>query len=190
MTDPGLYQALDYILNKSNEASIEALAEAVVRRRRDLTVFSAIGTMPDPARLAKELTEKIENGVGGSLESMRNSVQDMIIKLLKQHAPELNDKQVNELCQAWLPDGVGSKKAMPSNLPPDVCLSMVEQFVAFTHGTMKKSVDKGLREEMGAWPERYWNAFPPVVRQIVTDYLKNKITEKEYKSRIVIALGL
>jgi len=190
MTDPGLLQALDYILNHSNGASIEALAEAVVRRRRDLTIFSAVGDMPDPQRMAKEITEKINEGVGGSLESMRSSVQDMIIKLLKQHAPELNDKQINELCQAWLPDGVGTKKGLQSGLPPDVLLSMIEQFVSFSHGEMKKSVDKGLREEMGAWPERYWNAFPPVIRQIITDYLKNKITEKEFKSRIVIALGL
>jgi len=189
MTDPGLLQALDYILNRSDGAGIEALAEAVVRRRRDLTIFSAVGEMPDPQRMAKEITEKINDGVGGSLESMRNSVQDMIIKLLKQHAPELNDKQVHELCQAWLPDGVGTKKGLQSGLPPDVLLSMIEQFVSFSHGEMKKSVDKGLREEMGAWPERYWNAFPPVIRQIITDYLKDKITEKEFKSRIKISLG-
>jgi len=190
MADPGLIQALDYILNKSNEAGIEALAEAVVRRRRDLTVFSAVGSMPDPQRMAKEITEKINDGVGGSIEGMRRTVQDMIIKLLKQHAPELNDRQINELCQAWLPDGIGTKQGLQSDLPPDVLLSMIEQFVSYSHGEMRKSVDKGLRDEMGAWPERYWNSFPGVIRQIITDYLKNKISEKEYKSRIAIALGM
>jgi hypothetical protein len=67
---------------------------------------------------------------------------------------------------------------------------MIEQFISFSNGEMKDSVDKSLREEMGAWPQRYWNAFPPVVRQIVTDYLKNKIPQKDFKSRILIALGL
>jgi len=189
MTDPRLLQALDYILNHSDEASIEALAEAVARRRRDLTVFNTIGDIPDPQKMAREITEKINSGVGGSIDSMRRSIQDMIIKLLREHAPELNDAQINELCQAWLPDNFSGTKSS-SGLPPDVLLSMIEQFVSFSHGEMKESVDKGLREEIGAWPERYWNAFPPVVKQIITDYLKNKISAKEYKSQISIALGL
>jgi len=193
MTDPALFQALDYILNHSNEATIEALAEAVVRRRRDLTVFKAVGNMPDPQRMAKEITTKIESGVGGSLESMRRSVQDMITKLLREHAPELNDRQINELCQAWLPDQIDKQKSSnksKSALPSDVLLSMIEQFISFSHGEMKSSVDKNLREEIGDWPERYWNAFPPVVRSIITDYLKNKISTKDYKAKIVVALGL
>lgn len=190
MADPGLLKALDYILNQSNEISLDALTEAVVRRRRELTIFNAVGNIPDPQRMAKEITEKINTGIGGGIESMKKSVQDMIIKLLKEHAPELTEDQINELCQAWLPDRAGTKKDSSGNLPPDVCLSMIEQFVSFSCGEMKESVDKNLREEIGAWPQRYWNTFPPVVRSIITDYLKNKITEKDYKSRIVIALGL
>jgi hypothetical protein len=189
MTDPGLLQALDYILNKSDVASIEALAEAVVRRRRDLMVFKTVGNMPDPQKMSREITEKINAGIGGGIESMKKSVQEMIMNILKEHAPELNEKQRNELCQAWMPDGVG-KKSSGSGLPPDILLSMIEQFVSFSHGEMKASVDKSLRDEMGAWPERYWNSFPPVVQQIITDYLKNKTTEKDFKSKICIALGL
>jgi len=186
MTDSGLYQALDYILNQSNEATIEALAEAVVKRRRDLSVFNAFGNMPDPQKMAKEITGKINTGISSSIDAMRESVQTMIIKLLKEHAPELNDKQINELCQAWLP----GQKDSGSSLPPNVLLSMIDQFISFSHGEMNESVDKGLREEIGAWPQRYWNSFPSVVRQLITDYLKNKIPEKDFKMKITIALGV
>jgi len=189
MADLELVQTLDYILNKSNAASIEVLAEAVVRRRRDLMIFDTVGNIPDPQKMSKEITEKINAGIGGGVESMKKSVQEMILKILKEHAPELNDKQRNELCQAWMPDGIG-KNTSNSALPPDVLLSMIEQFISFSHGEMKESVDKSLRDEMGAWPERYWNGFPPVVRQIITEYLKNKTTDKEFKSKICIALGL
>jgi len=189
MTDKKLFQALDYILNHSNEATIEALAEAVARRRRDLTVFSAVGGMPDPQKMAKEITDKINDGVGGSIDMMRKTVQDMIIKLLREHAPELNDQQINELCQAWLPDRAAPGKTA-GGLPPDVLHSMIDQFVSFSNGEMNAKVDKTLRKEMGAWPERYWNAFPPVVRQIITDYLKNKISAKDYKAQINVALGM
>jgi len=189
MTEPGLLQALDYILNKSDAASIEAITEAVVRRRRDLTIFNSVGNIPDPQRMTKEITEQINAGIGGSLESMKKSVQDMIKNILKEHAPELDEKQREELCQAWLPDRAG-KKGSGGGLPPDVLLSMIEQFISFSHGEMTESVDKKLREEMGAWTKRYWNSFPPVVQQIITDYLKDKINEKDFKSRICIALGL
>jgi len=189
MTDPGLLQALDYILNKSDAASIEAITEAVVRRRRDLSIFNSVGNIPDPQKMTKEITDKINAGIGGSLEGMKKSVQDMIRNILKEHAPELDEKQREELCNAWLPGNAG-KKGSSGGVPPDVLLSMIEQFVSFSHGEMTEKVDKSLREEMGAWPERYWKSFPPVVQQIITDYLKDKISEKDYKSRICIALGL
>jgi hypothetical protein len=188
MTDSELLQALDYILNKSDAASIEVLLEAAIRRRRDLSIFNTVGSIPDPQRMTKEITEKISSGINGGLESMKKSVRAMIVKILKEHAPELNEKQVNELCQAWLSDG--TKAVNGANIPADVLLSMIEQFVSFSRGELKTSVDKSLRDEMGAWPERYWNNFPPVVRQIITDYLKDKISEKDYKDRICIALGL
>lgn len=191
MADPGLLQALDYILNHSDEASIEVLAGAVVRRQRSLSVFHAMGDVPDPQKMAKEITEKLNAGIGGGIEGMRKSIQEMIIRLIREHAPELTDTQVEELCEAWLPNAPGTvNKVNKSSLPPDVLLSMTEQFISFSSGTMKESVNNSLRKEMGAWPSRYWQAFPPVVRQIITDYLKDKITEKDYKSKLLLALGL
>jgi len=186
MPDSGLLQALDYILNQSDASSIEVLAEAIVRRRRNITVFNAVGGMPDPEKFSKEITEKINVGIGGGIETMRKSIREMIIKILKEHAPELTKSQIDELCEAWLPDGESTSK---TSVPPDVLASMIEQFISFSHGTMKKEVDEELRKEMGAWPERYWKAFPPIVRQLISDYLKNKITGKDFNSKLGIALG-
>jgi hypothetical protein len=185
MPGSGLLQALDYILNQSDETSIEVLAEAVVKRRRNMSIFSAMGDMPDPEKLAKEITERINQGIGSGIENMRESIREMIINILKEHAPELNESQIDELCEAWLPAD-GKKKAMP----PDVLISMIEQFISFSHGTMSKSVDDDLRSQMGAWPDRYWKSFPPVIRQLISDYLKNKITESDFKSKIAIALNV
>jgi hypothetical protein len=186
MSDPGLLQALDYILNHSDEATIEVLAEAVVRRRRNMSVFSALGSIPDPQKMSKELTEKINEGIGSGIEGMRKSIRKMIVRIVKEHAPELTAGQVNELCEAWLPDRENQNKG---SLPSDMLLSMIEQFISFSNGTMNKSVDDDLRREMGAWPKRYWETFPPVIRQLITDFLKNKISEKDFRSKIVIALG-
>jgi len=185
MTDPGLIQALDYILNHSDDASLDALAEAVVRRRRDLTIFNTMGNIPDPQSMAKDLSNKINSGIGDGIEGMKKSIREMIVRVVRENAPELTDAQIDELSQAWLPEQSAKEQA----LPREVLSSMIEQFVAFSRGEMQKKVDKNLRDEMGAWPERYWKAFPPVIRQVITDFLKGKTTEKNFNSQIEIALG-
>jgi len=189
MADTALLQALDYILNHSDDASIEVLAEAVIRRKRSLSVFHAMGGIPDPQIMAKEITERISAGLGSGIEGMKRSVRDMIVRIIHEHAPELSDKQVDELCQAWLPDSPGSASGK-ALLQPDALSTMIDQFVSFSNGTMSKSLDKSLREEIGAWPARYWQAFPPVIRQIITDYIKGKITQKDFKSKIALSLGI
>jgi len=185
MADPGLIQALDYILNKSDASSMDVLSEAVIRRRRNMSLFNAIGDIPDPQKTAQEISEKVNASIGGSIDVMKKSIREMIVRIVKEHAPELSSKQIDELCQAWLPDATGSKLGMPS----DVLVSMIEQFVSFSCGTMNEAVDKSLRSEMGAWPERYWKTFPGVVRQLITDFLKSRITEKDFWTKIGIALG-
>ncbi|MDR2729343.1 MAG: hypothetical protein LBB81_00400 [Treponema sp.] len=185
MTDPQLVQALDYILNKSDESSIEALAEAVIKRRRDLQAYGAF-TSIDPHKMAKIITEQVSTGIGGSIESLKASVREMAVRIIKENAPELSEEQVGELCRAWIPNSRTEEKSMPGAL----LLSMVRQFVSFSRGGMKESVDKTLRDEMGAWPQRYWNAFPPIIRGIISDFLKEKISEDDFNKKIAIALEI
>ena len=188
MTDPELLQALDYILNKSDASTLDVIAEAVVRQRRNMSVFNAVGDMPDPQRMAAQITKKINDGmIGSGIEGMRKSIREMIVRIVKEHAPELNDYQIDELCEAWLPD---SNKQGGKSLPPDVLISMIEQFISFSHGTMQKSVDDSLRSEMGTWTKRYWDAFPPVIRKLISEYLKDKISEKDFRTKVGIALGI
>lgn len=192
MADPELIQALDYILNQSDEASIEVLAQAVIRRRRDIALFGAFDT-PDPRRVAKALSSQITAGIGDGIEGMKRSVREMAVRIIREQAPELSDAQVEELCRAWIPQRSAAEDAEQADGQPaqrDLWAAMIEQFISFSQGTLKDSVDKGLRDELGAWPERYWNAFSPVIRLIISDYLKEKITEKEFNQKIGIALGM
>jgi hypothetical protein len=191
MENPELIQVLDYILNRCDEASIEAVAEAVVRRRRQLKLFGGSLNIPDPRRMARELSGKISGSVAGGMSGLRQSIQDMTIRLIRQEAPELTDEQVEELCRAWIPGGKedgGSPARESSRLPRDLLVSMIDQFVSFSLGSMNAAEEKNLRKDLGAWPERYWKAFPPVLRLIINDYLKNEIDEKEFNRKIGIAL--
>jgi hypothetical protein len=189
MANADLALTLDYILNRCDENSIEVVSAAIVRRRRDLAMFGGATNIPDPQRMAKELSGKIN--IGSSIDGLKQSVREMTVRIIKQEAPELGDEQIEELTRAWIPGESGSGgSGGGSKLPPDLLGSMIDQFVSFSRGTMSKAEDKKLRDEMGSWPERYWKAFPQVVKLIITDYIKDKITEDEFNSKMGIALEL
>jgi hypothetical protein len=174
---------MDYILNRCDEKSIDAVAAAVVRRRRDLAMFGGAANLPDPKKMAKELSGQINTGA--NMKGLRDAVRDMAVKIIRREAPELNEEQIAGLTAAWIPD---RNSRSEDNLPPDMLLEMVDQFVSFSTGSLSNAEDNKLRKEMGAWPERYWKAFPEVVKLIVKDYLDGEINEKEYRSKIAAAL--
>ncbi|MDR0486913.1 MAG: hypothetical protein LBG91_01565 [Treponema sp.] len=186
MTDPGLVTVLDFILNRSDNRTIEVIAEAVVRRRRDLSMYSALGASVDPQHMAKEISNGLKTGIDTTMEGLKELVRETTVRIIRENAPDLSEGQIEELCRTW----VDGNESGAESMPQDMLLSMIEQFVSFSRGTMGEAVDKSLREEMGSWPERYWRTFPPVIRSIVTDFLKDRITEKEYNSKIKIALKL
>lgn len=191
MANPELIRVLDYILNRSDEASIEVLAAAIVRRRRDIAMFGGSVDIPNPQRMAAELSAQINAGVGAGIDDLKKSIRDMAVRIIRQEAPDLTDEQIAELTNAWIPDaGKKSGAGASSELPRDILTSMIDQFVSFSQGTMNATEDKQLRDEMGAWPERYWKAFPPVIRSIISAFLKDKISEQEFNSKINIALEM
>jgi hypothetical protein len=188
MAEPELVRVMDYILNRCNERDIEAVAAAVVKRRRELVMFGGAQNMPDPRRLAQELSSRMD--IGASMEGVRKSIQEMAARIIKQEAPELTDAQVAELTRAWVPGTARESEAADNDLSRDLLESMIDQFIAFSTGRMDPDEDKNLRDAMGAWPDRYWKAFPPVVRLIITDFLKGETTEGEFRAKLTTALGL
>ncbi|MDR2079443.1 MAG: hypothetical protein LBP74_06975 [Treponema sp.] len=181
-----LVRTIDYILNRCDEAAIEVVAEAVVRRRRQLAYFGGSARMPDPGRMAKELA----GSAGATIEGLRETVRDMAARILRREAPELSDEQIEELISSWVPGAGTAATDTGISLPPAALASMIDQFVAFSRGALNAGEEKKLRDEMGPWPRRYWESFPPVVRLIIAGYIKGEMNEKEFKSKIETAIAI
>jgi hypothetical protein len=202
MADPELVRVLDYILNRCDENQIEAVSAAVVRRRRDLTMFGGAHNMPDPQKMARELSGQFN--IGATLDGLKDTIRDMAVRIIRQEAPELTDEQIAELTYAWIPGGQGgnlaaveggvsgqhSAGAPGGSVPPDVLGTMIVQFIDYSVGRMGAAEEAGLRAEMGAWPERYWKAFPQVIQLIISDFLKGEMAEGEFNAKIGAALAL
>jgi len=190
MAKQELVQTLDFILNRCNERDIEAVAAAVLRRRRDIAMFGSMPAIPNPGDLAKELSAQLN--IEGSIEGLKNSVKDYAIRIIKQQAPELTDRQIEELTRSWIPNQAAPGRDSPKGqaVPGNVMASMVDQFVSFSLGRMEEEEDKALRSEMGPWPDKYWKAFPQVIRLLITDFIKGEINEKEFNTRMGLALQM
>jgi hypothetical protein len=186
-----LPQALDYILNRCTERDIEVIAAAVVRRRRELAMFGGMPHIPDPGRLAKELSSQLN--IEGSIEGLKKSVRDYAVRIIRQEAPELTDEQIEELTGSWIPGPSGGSKPgsrSRETLPRDLLASMIDQFVSFSLGRMEEEEDQALRKEMGPWPDKYWKSFPQVIRLLLTDFLKGEMDEGDFNARIGLALSI
>jgi hypothetical protein len=193
-----LAQTLDYILNRCNERDIEAVAAAVVRRRRDIAMFGSMPEIPDPRRLAEEISSQLD--MEGSIEGLKDSVRDYAIRIVRQQAPELTDRQIEELTRAWIPgkqssgeripreQGSGERSSQGQSIPRDLLASMIDQFVSFSLGRMDEKEERALRKDIGSWPDRYWKAFPSVIRSLITDFLKGEMDEADFDTRIGLAL--
>jgi len=184
VANPELVRVMDYILNRCDEKAIDAVAAAVVRRRRELAMFGGSANLPDPKKMAREISGQVS--IGASIEGMRETVRNMAVKMIRQEAPELTDEQIASLTAAWIPDRTSQPH---SDLPTDMLLEMIDQFVGFSTGSMGQAEDAKLRQELGAWPERYWKAFPDVIKLIIKDYLDGEINEKAYRSKIATVLS-
>ena len=199
MAGEELVKTLDYILNRCDAQDIEAVAAAVVRRRRDIAFFGSMPVAPDPKRFAEQLTSQLN--IEGSIESLKTSIRDYAIRIIRQQAPELTDSQVEELTRAWIPERTragarkrpgkaGQSMQLDTDIPRDLLISMIEQFISFSTGKMEEEEDRALRNEMGPWPEKYWDSFPQVIRLILKDFLKGELEEKDFYNRLGMALQM
>lgn len=184
MKNPELIKVLDFILNRCDDESIEVVAAAVVRRRRDLAAFGSMN-VPDPKQFAESLSSQIN--IGASIEGMQQTVRDMAARIIRKEAPELGEEQIQELLGSWIPGAAGNGK---STIPREALMNMVNQFVSYSEGSMGAEEDRVLREEMGDWPKRYWNAFPKVICLIIKDYLDGVISGDEYRRKIEAAAAM
>jgi len=193
MANQELVRTLDYILNRCNERDIEAIAAAIIRRRKDIAMFGSMPAIPNAREMAEQLNSQLN--IQGTIEGLKNSVKDYAVRIIKQQAPDLTDKQIEELTSAWIPASAGSQSRSPaagqeSALPVNVLASMVDQFVSFSLGRMEDEEDKALRREMGPWPDKYWKSFPQVIRLLISDFLKGEIGESDFNTRMGLALQM
>ena len=191
MSRKELEAALDFILNRADEAEFEVIKKACARRVNDRSSFAKIGGL-GPQGAARKMADDIQDQMGVSLEGIRSTVRDFVEDIIRKNAPEVSEEELAELLDAYVPDPSTSaqRKAPPSKIPPDALLGMVKQFVEYSEGAMPPSKQQELWESMPRWQDGYWAAFPAEVKAIVKAYLEGKIDAETFSTALLSILGL
>ncbi len=181
-----LFEIVDAIMNKATDADVEVIIEALKRRGKSAGRGTFRGV--DPGRLAKESAKALGSQMSYSVEGIRKMIQNFAVDVIRKEAPELNEEQISELLEAWVPDP-GKGPEQPS-LPPDVLLTMIQQFVSYSTGSMSATEQMELEHQIPDWQRKYWEKMPTGIRSVISLYVKGKIDADTCWERIYSDLDL
>jgi uncharacterized protein with HEPN domain len=172
--DP-LYVVLDFILNQATTAQLEVIGEALKKRSADLPAQEGL----NPRRMAQRLSRNIIKQLGASLD-VSQIARRIVRDLIKHKEPGIQEREVEILLDNWLP---GTRKAVPTGkLPPDALVSMVATFLAAERGNLGAEESRDLPAD---WKERYWQSFPPEVREAIEELRRGEIDEARFWAGLV-----
>lgn len=181
--EKNLFSVIDFILNRATEKELIAVRAALDRRTK-----GKLSTGKSLSDMVTSSTSQISEQMKIPIDQIRNSVKDMVLRLIKQNAPEITDEQLNILLDEWMPGTTKKSKKKQSGLPPDALLAMIRQFIAFSVGQMPKEEEATLRKEMPDWPEKYWSAFPEAIQISISSFLKARMDEKDFWKEVYAQL--
>jgi len=167
-----LFKIVEFILNRADEGDLEVVSEALKKRQ---TAKSRGPAGVDINYLAHSMGSTVSKQVSSSKDYLRSTVTDYVVKIIKQHAPEITDDQLKVLLDEYIPSEASAAEKNVKRLPSDVELKMIDQFLRFNSGKMPLEEQAMLRDSIPDWQETYWKRFAPKIRGLLTLYLKGKI---------------
>jgi len=183
-----LFFIVNAILNDAVDADVEVIIEALKRRAKGRNTGAFRGI--NPGKLAKESASMINKQMSYSTGTLRTMIRNFAVDLIKKEAPELNEEQISELLEEWIPDDGKQKNKDGTVLPPDVLLTMIKQFLSYSSGTMAPSEQIELENQIPDWQRAYWKRIPAGIKTVLSLFLQGKIDSRECWDQIYADLDL
>ena len=211
-----LYDIVDFILNHASENELEVVRSALKRRVEGDESGRIAGI--NPSGLAHKIASDIRKQIGGSIEQIREMVRNYAAEIIRKDAPELSQDKIDEVLDTLMPESVQrgaaeaveppepppapeeppTQPALPApgsgigrrGFPPAALATMITQFISYSTQSMSISEQMRLNDEIPGWHAKYWEAFSPRQRQIISFFLKGQIDEATFWQRIRTDIGL
>jgi len=201
MDEQRLYRIVDFILNLAESQELDVIRAAIRRREEDQGgqgMRMAPQTLSGNIRnMAQDMAAQVKGQIGVSKDQIRDTVRQFVQELIEKEAPNLDPKQIQGLLDKWVPGEEENKKSArsqrgtpSSSLPGDAIVTMVQQFVSFSTGSLTVSEEANLKKAIPNWQRTYWERFPGTIRKLVALFLKGIIGEVEFWSGVYDELGI
>ena len=196
--DERLFGIVEYILNIADIEDLEVIKAALEKRVTDKRNAPVLGT--NPAKLAAQSSSVINAQLEGSKKMVKEMAAGFAADIIRQNAPELNEKQVQELLSEFMPESSGGRSsagktktnsgALAQDLPAGMIIQMVQQFVEYSEDAMSPAEQVQMENDIPGWKEKYWRSFPGQVQKLVSLYLNGDIDRKRFDAHVYEVLGL
>ena len=144
-------------------------------------------SVPDPAEMAKKLSAQIHRQMGLTDLNIKSMARDLVIKLAREHKPDITPKELRVLVEQMVPSSGNSTAPRQPNVSPSMMKTMIIQFIAYSRGEMEPHELEDLPD---GWVQKYWSVFPSSVRKLLSVYIKGGIDTRSFWKRISEALGV
>lgn len=172
--DERFTELLTYLKNR---ARINTQRESLAGRLEELKQRKQT-----PGDIVRETTNQLSGQLEKSFQNMRDYSRQFAANIIKQRAPELDEAQVRELVDKWVPEkGTQSES---TEIPSGVLLTMIHQFVKYSTGRISERELAELKRSIPNWTEHYWRSFPTPIRRLIAAYLKEELPLSSFWSAI------
>lgn len=154
-------------MNNATPAEMKEL-QALMKKRQGP---AGVGKL-NLSGMAKQVAASINQQMGLSEKFVKETATSTVTRLIKAYAPNISDSELEALLGEMIPS---LKRDKASKIPPDMLKAMIAQFVDYSLGRMSEA-DKA--QMPSQWSAKYWNAFPTIIRNLVTKLLHNEIDEE------------
>ena len=172
MSGQKITDILEYILRNATRHELELIGEAL-RKRMERESTLGMGQI-DVNQMARTMAENIEKQMGIGGERVHEMARRMVADMVRREKPEIPERELQALLDQWVP-GRSGKKA--GEIPRDMLLAMITQFIAYSVGEMteedKKQFPRG-------WHKKYWEAFPQDIQVLIRDFILGKIGKNQF----------
>ncbi len=126
-------------------------------------------------KMAQNMADQIQKQMGMTDVNIRQMAVDMVVRLARQHAPNITDKELGVLLNEMIPSAQSEQGG--ESIPGEILREMVYQFVKYSRGGF---TDYDNYHSPEGWSDRYWKLFPLRVRQLIRALLAGVIEEDEF----------
>lgn len=181
--DNPLYKVIDYILNVAGDHELEAIRMAWEKRTRG-QLERGYPPQMSLTDLAGDMAKKVQNRLSVDSDTVAKTARGLVADMILQYDQNIDPVTLEKLLDHWAPLP-GTRTDTP-DLPSDMLLEMVKQFVSYSLGMMKESEIKEMPE---GWVDKYWSAFPAGIQESLSLFLKGETGASAFWKEIHQELG-